>query len=125
VPVYWMATEDHDFDEIKFFNFKNKKVVWERQDGGAVGELSTEGLEKVFEPFSETLGTSPHAEKLKTLFKEAYLNHKNLADATRFLAHSLFDTFGLVILDANDKSLKQLFIPQIKRELFDKSCSAA
>ena len=23
VPVYWMATEDHDFDEINFFNFKN------------------------------------------------------------------------------------------------------
>ena len=28
VPVYWMATEDHDFDEINFFNFKGSKVVW-------------------------------------------------------------------------------------------------
>ena len=26
VPVYWMATEDHDFDEINYFNFENKKV---------------------------------------------------------------------------------------------------
>ena len=25
VPIYWMATEDHDFDEISFFNFKEKK----------------------------------------------------------------------------------------------------
>jgi bacillithiol biosynthesis cysteine-adding enzyme BshC len=125
VPVYWMATEDHDFDEINFFNFKNKKVVWERKAGGAVGELSTEGLDKVFRSFSKTLGTSPHAEKLKTLFKSAYLSHDNLADATRFLAHELFDAYGLLILDANDKNLKQLFIPHIERELFDKSCSTA
>lgn len=26
VPVYWMATEDHDFEEINYFNFKGKKV---------------------------------------------------------------------------------------------------
>lgn len=24
VPIYWMATEDHDFEEISFFNFKSK-----------------------------------------------------------------------------------------------------
>ena len=27
VPIYWMATEDHDFDEINYFNFKGKKKV--------------------------------------------------------------------------------------------------
>ena len=36
VPVYWMATEDHDFAEINFFNFKGKKVQWNRDASGAV-----------------------------------------------------------------------------------------
>lgn len=125
VPVYWMATEDHDFDEINFFNFKYKKVVWNRKSGGAVGELINEGLDKVFETFSNELVTSPNAEKLKTLFKEAYLNHSNLADATRFVANELFGEYGLVILDANDKPLKQLFESYIKKELFENSCSTA
>ncbi|GGD85222.1 bacillithiol biosynthesis cysteine-adding enzyme BshC [Planktosalinus lacus] len=118
VPLYWMANEDHDFDEINFFNFKDKKVVWERNSGGAVGEISTEGLENVYESFAKSLGSSPKAQKLKTLFKEAYLNHNNLTEATRFLAHSLFDVYGLIILDANEHALKQLFVPQMKTELF-------
>jgi len=28
VPVYWMASEDHDFEEINYFNYKGKKVQW-------------------------------------------------------------------------------------------------
>ena len=28
VPVFWMATEDHDFEEINYFNFKGKKFKW-------------------------------------------------------------------------------------------------
>ncbi|WP_339609388.1 bacillithiol biosynthesis cysteine-adding enzyme BshC [uncultured Planktosalinus sp.] len=117
VPIYWMATEDHDFEEINFFNFNNKKVDWDRNSGGAVGELSTDGLESVYQSFSEMLGNSPNARKIKSLFKEAYLNHTKLAEATRFLAHSLFDDFGLLILDANNAALKKLFIPQIKEEV--------
>lgn len=123
VPVYWMATEDHDFDEINFFNFKNKKVVWDRKSGGAVGELSTDELDKVYKTFSDQLGTSPNSEKLNKLFKEAYLDHTNLADATRYLANTLFGEYGLVILDANEKQLKQLFIPYIKDEIFKNSSS--
>lgn len=123
VPLYWMATEDHDFEEINFFNFKNKKVVLETQSGGAVGELSTELLDKVFKNFSEQIGNSSNAEKLKTFFKEAYLNHSNLADATRYLANALFGEYGLVILEANEKHLKQLFIPYIKDEIFKNTSS--
>lgn len=117
VPIYWMATEDHDFDEINYFNFDGKKVSWNRKDGGAVGRFSTDGLESVFEVFSNHLGNSKNANYLKELFKNAYLKHQNLATATRFIANELFGKYGLVIIDGDDSNLKKLFAPYVKEEL--------
>ena len=122
VPVYWMATEDHDFEEINYFNFKGRKVKWNRESSGAVGELSNEGLEQVFELFSKELSNSNNAELLKALFKNAYLNHSNLADATRFLANELFKEYGLVVIDANHSDLKKQFIPFFEDELLNQTC---
>ncbi len=117
VPVYWLATEDHDFEEINFFNFQDVKVKWNRESNGAVGELSTNGLDEVLKVFGTKLGNSPNANYLKDLFKKSYLEHDNLADATRYLANELFSEYGLVIIDANDKELKKLFIPYLEREI--------
>ena len=117
VPVYWMATEDHDFEEINYFNFQEKKVQWNLESGGAVGRLSTEGLSDVFEEFSSHLGSTKNAKELKKLFSEGYLKHKNLADATRFIANELFKDYGLVILDGDDLALKKMLSPIIKDEL--------
>ena len=120
VPVYWMATEDHDFDEINFFHFNGKKFQWQGPSSatGAVGLFSTEGLDKVFEELKKEFGIGKNAEYLKQLFTQTYLKNKSLAEATHFLVNELFGKQGLVILDASDSRLKSIFIPYIKEELF-------
>lgn len=121
VPIYWMATEDHDFDEINYFNFKDKKFRWNRESKGPVGRLSTEGLDLVYEAFSKEIGLGNNAKYLLDLFKKSYLEHQNLATATRFLANELFKNEGLVIIDADAKELKKLFVPYVKRELVEQT----
>jgi len=119
VPIYWMATEDHDFDEINYFNFKGKKLQWNKKASGAVGPIETGGLEAILEVFSNEMGNSINANRLKEWFAKAYLEHDNLTDATRFLANELFGEHGLVILDGNDVELKRLLSPYVKRDLLE------
>ncbi|MBT8290745.1 MAG: bacillithiol biosynthesis cysteine-adding enzyme BshC [Muriicola sp.] len=118
VPVYWMATEDHDFEEINYFNFKGKKLQWNRESEGAVGSLSTKGLDGVLQMLTLEMGAGKFAAGLKHLFKEAYLKHDDLASATRYLANELFGKEGLVIVDGDDALLKRALVPYIKQDLF-------
>lgn len=109
VPVYWMATEDHDFAEINHTYISGKKISWNMEAAGATGRLPLNGIEKALNEYKGILGISAHAEHLGKLISSAYTGNKNLADASRQLVNALFEEYGLVILDADDKRLKKQF----------------
>lgn len=118
VPVYWMASEDHDFEEISFFRFKGQKLQWQTKQSGAVGRMKTKELKAVLDQFDELLMPyTSNGSKLKALFENAYLKHENLADATRFIVHELFSIYGVLVVDGDDVDLKKLFIPIAKEDL--------
>ena len=109
VPVYWMATEDHDFAEINHFNLFGKKYSWETSQTGAVGEMDPSEISVILSGLTEKF----------PLFEKAYLENKTLANATRCWANDLFGEEGLVCLDANDKALKVFLKPVIKDDIFN------
>ncbi len=119
VPVYWMASEDHDFEEINHVHVFNKKVIWNSSQTGSVGDFNTEGLAEVIAELKTILGDNENATALITLFENAYLKHTTLADATRYLVNELFGEYGIVILDGNDKTLKALFKEEFKADIFE------
>jgi len=121
VPVYWMATEDHDFEEINHFTTLKEHFNWRKNASGAVGDLDTKGLEDVFKKFSASLSRSETDQFLLKLFEQSYLVQSNLTDATRYLVNELFKDFGLVIVDGNSATLKQLFVPYITKELTEQT----
>jgi bacillithiol biosynthesis cysteine-adding enzyme BshC len=107
VPVYWMATEDHDFEEIASFHLGGETHHWEGEHKGAVGRLNPQELEKILKRLPDR----------PLIFAKAYLENDTLADAVRCYMHELFGKEGLICLDADDAALKRHFLPIIKEEL--------
>lgn len=106
VPVYWLASEDHDFEEINNFNLFGKKQTWETTQKGAVGRFKNEGIAEILEQINGDL----------SVFKNAY-NQKTLSAAVIEYMHQLFGHEGLMCIDADNAALKTLFTPIIKNEL--------
>lgn len=119
VPVYWMASEDHDLAEINHTYLLSQKLAWDTPAVSATGRMATASMKDVVRTYQGYLGLSGHAVELSALVQEAYLENDNLAAATRTLAHGLFKKYGLVILDADDPALKQEFAPIIAEDIFN------
>lgn len=117
IPVYWMATEDHDFAEINHTRLSGKKIMWETPAVSATGRMSTATMEEVVRTYQNFLGLSDNSEKLSKLVEEAYLGHESLAAATRYLVNGLFGAYGLVILDADQPAFKRVFAPIMTRDI--------
>ena len=107
VPVLWMATEDHDWEEVNhYFPKFGEKRTYEADVKGPVGRhVINANIEKVFTPSTPSW------------LKACYTPGKTFADAFRQLMHTLFGKYGLVILDADNKELKQVFEPAMEKEL--------
>ncbi len=109
VPVYWMASEDHDFEEISSFNLFGKNYKWETQQTGAVGRFAPQSLNEIIEQLPESV----------PMFEKAYLDSSTLAEAVRVYVNELFGEHGLIVVDADHHKLKAKFSGIMKQDIFE------
>ena len=101
VPVYWMASEDHDYEEIKSFRLYGQKYIWETNQQGAVGKFNTKEIRALLNKLPGDV----------SVFADAYSKNDLLSDAVRHYVNQLFGDQGLVVIDADDRELKKLLQP--------------
>ena len=118
VPIFWMASEDHDSDEVNHINLFGKKYVWETDESGPVGNFRTDSVIEVIDQISGILDSSDEGKYLIDLFRRAYSNN-NLTSATSILINELFGRHGILIRDPDDSSLKKELSSIIVKDVVD------
>jgi bacillithiol biosynthesis cysteine-adding enzyme BshC len=121
VPIYWMASEDHDFAEINYTNIGGKKVHWWYETTGATGRINPDTIRQALNQYKGVLGLDHHAPELAKIVETAYSKFDKLADATRYMVDALFGNYGLVIIDADDHRLKQQFAPIMAQDITEQN----
>ncbi len=122
VPFFWMGGEDHDLEEMNHINFFGEKLEWKTDQRGSVGRMSSEGIDRVIDKIREELGEWPFGGQLVADLKEAY-SQTTVSAATQYLVHRWFGQYGLVVINADNKKLKQNYAPILKRELLENIAS--
>lgn len=115
IPVFWLATEDHDFDEIKTAVVQDNDgalhsatLEAEHMPGSAVRTvLLPESMTGVIDQIAGLLGDS----ETGNLLREAYRPGMTVGDAFARLFTALFADFGVIMLDASDPELHQIAAP--------------
>lgn len=128
VPVFWMETDDHDFNEIASINLlgpKNDIVKLDYNDGheedvnrGSISKLKlTDEIDTFINSISENLRETDYKNDIVKLLSFAYTDGKRIADAFKELLIYFFDKYGLVIVDPSDSELKEILKPLFANEI--------
>jgi bacillithiol biosynthesis cysteine-adding enzyme BshC len=118
VPVYWMASEDHDFAEINHFKTENNYYETNEKSGGPVGRIAISDTYFISE-FEKEFKDSIFGTELILMMKEAYKVGNTLTEAIKILVNRLFSEFGLLILDGDSQELKNQMKTIFKDELLN------
>ena len=129
VPIFWLAGEDHDFEEVSSVSVYNVagelvryeyKPKQERSEAnyGPVGEIELdESIEQLFKAAAESLVPTEFKPKVIELYATAYQKGMTFNKAFVHLMNVLFEDSGLIFLNSNDAELKKLLQPTFQQEL--------
>lgn len=119
VPIFWMASEDHDFEEINHFKTQNSYYETKAKSGGAVGKIMLEDDFFISE-FEKEFRDSVFGTELILMMKRAYSKGKSLADSTKNLVKELFAEYGLMVIDGDERDLKNEMKEVFRNELLQR-----
>ncbi len=119
VPVYWLASEDHDFDEIKSTHIFKKAFNWDIEAKGACGRLPTDRVKEVIDAIRAEISLNDTQQKLLNEFESIYATSGSLSEASRRVINKFFGALGVVVIDADAPEFKQIFKPVIENDLFN------
>lgn len=120
VPVFWIATEDHDFPEVARAEFISRECRLAQvnvpselhREGQPVGRVVLDdSIDAVLEELFASLPDSEFIADLKPLLRETWKPGHSYGEAFARTMTALMGQYGLIFLDPLDSRLKKLAAP--------------
>ena len=117
VPMFWIAAEDHDFEEVNHTRLVNREgqlatvtyTACSPKEGKPVGHVRL--CEEVGENINQLLAMLPESEFIPRLaedLRDSYQAGAGFADAFGKMMMKLFGKFGVVLINPLDDRLKHV-----------------
>ncbi len=130
VPIFWMAGDDHDFEEIanlKILNNENEietiiynDEIKNEENSGSVGSLKFSNSVIDFkDEISKSLRETEFIKEVTNFADDVLKPNLTIAESFFKFIFKIFDETGLIIFNPQDKDVKKLLIPIFKKELTD------
>ncbi|SEN29430.1 bacillithiol biosynthesis cysteine-adding enzyme BshC [Mesobacillus persicus] len=128
VPVFWIAGEDHDYQEVNhvYGLRKQKPEKWsypeKHHERKMISEthLDKDACKSWIEDIIESFGETSHTKSLREFTEKALGSSLTFVDFFATIIMELFKEQGLLIIDSGDKELrkieKEFFIRQISNQ---------
>lgn len=126
IPVFWLADEDHDYDEIRGLNVLDNDEVAHvelppvEESHPTVAEMTIpEQLNEMRDKLRELLYDTDFSDELWELLDEAFQPGSTFFEGFGQLISSLFSKHGLVLAGSNHPQVKNLTSNLLKRSIAD------
>lgn len=120
VPVFWIATEDHDFAEVESCEFigcdcrlASVSVKTEMHaENAPVGSVRLDAsIDETIKRLLDVLPNTEFIPEVEKLLRETYVSGNGYGEAFARMMTRLIGCYGLILLDPLDARLKQLAAP--------------
>ena len=131
VPVFWLAADDSDFEEINhitFLNkqFENQKLAIEKSVSGNVPVSDIPlgaGIDELLASFADSVRESEYLQEIMQHVQAAYTSQRSVSGAFgHWLMHCLKE-FGIILIDPTDPQIRNFLSDIWVREIEQESPS--
>jgi bacillithiol biosynthesis cysteine-adding enzyme BshC len=126
VPIFWIASDDHDFEEVRrtWLNDHGPEPVpleypaEAAPAGVSVARIRIDAaIEPLLEQVASALPPSEFREPLMERLRDAYAPGRGYAEAFARFAGGILAGAGALVLDPSDPEAKRLALPVFEREI--------
>jgi bacillithiol synthase len=122
VPVFWLATEDHDFAEVNHcwvFDAEHHPIKLEKQHSPSTSQPVGQFVlsEPPVAELRAALATLPFGDEVAGIVEEAYQPGRTMGEAFSLLLKRLLAQYGMLHVDPMSPAMRELAAPAIRSAL--------